>query len=158
MQRIVFAGLVLLLALVPLAVAGAGKTAADPPAGKGKEDKTDPEEKKLQGTWVIVLSEQDGAKTDDLKGCKFTFAAGKLETDSDGEKGTGKYKIDSSATPKILDITLNVAGPVARLGVYSLDKDTLTIRLAGDDKRPKAVNGSTKDDGCWLLKLEREKK
>ncbi|MCI0458468.1 MAG: TIGR03067 domain-containing protein, partial [Gemmataceae bacterium] len=121
--------------------------AADVSAG----GKTDPDEEKLKGTWVIVASEQGGSKDDDLKGCKFTFAAGKLETDSHGEKGKGRYNLDSRAKPKILDVTLNVAGPITRLGVYSLTEDTLTIRLALGVDRPAKVQGSTEKDSSWLM-------
>ena len=118
----------------------------------------DPDEAKLNGTWVIVASEQGGAKDDDLKGCKFTFGDGKLETDANGEKGKGKYALDSRAKPKILDLTLNVAGPITRLGVYSLTEDTLTIRLALGVDRPAKVEGSTEKDGSWLITLKREAK
>lgn len=121
-------------------------------------DVADPDEAKIKGTWVIVTSEQGGSKDDDLKGCTVTFANGNLKTDAHGEKGTGKYSLDSRAKPKKMDFTLNVAGPVTRLGVYSLTEDTLSIRLALGVDRPAKVEGSTEKDGSWLMVLRRAPK
>jgi uncharacterized protein (TIGR03067 family) len=118
----------------------------------------DPDEEKIKGTWVIVASEQAGSEDGDLKGCILSFAAGKIETDAHREKGVGKYTLDSRAKPKILDMTLNVAGPVTRLGVYSLTEDTLTIRLGSGVDRPAQVQGATEKDGSWLLVLKRDSK
>jgi uncharacterized protein (TIGR03067 family) len=137
-----------------LAVTTVGIFAAGISAGGG----ADPDESKVKGTWVIVASEQGGSKDDDLKGCTLTFAGGMLETDSHGEKGRGKHILDSRAKPKTIDLTFNVAGPIASVGVYSLTEDTLTIRLALGVDRPVKVEGSTEKDGSWLLVLKREPK
>jgi uncharacterized protein (TIGR03067 family) len=133
--------------LVVSLFAGIPTAAGDPPV----------DEMAIAGTWVIESAKDDGKDEATLKDARITFKDGKVELKTgDGEKLTGTYKIDPSAKPKAVDITLKVGDfPITKKGLYSLDKDRLTICLAidRDAERPGKQDGVK----CSLWKLKRAK-
>lgn len=87
----------------------------------------------LQGEWAIVTLQFDG---NDLgaaaaMGAKIIVKEDAFSTTSMGADYSGRLSVDSTATPKQLDICFE-EGPragLASLGIYTLDGDTWTICL-----------------------------
>jgi uncharacterized protein (TIGR03067 family) len=71
-----------------------------------------------------------------------------------------KYKLDSTQKPKAIDTTheIDLGKLILQLGVYSLDGDTLKLRLESAGKpRPAKLETKAKDMSV-LFVLKREKK
>src|SRR5262245_23541229 len=92
-------------------------------------EKPDADEKDLVGRWVIESVLEDGNQDTPFKGARLLFESGKIEMQfPDGDKATGKYKLDSSKKPKAIDFGIVISETViARDAIYSLENDTLTI-------------------------------
>jgi uncharacterized protein (TIGR03067 family) len=127
--------------------------------GGGRDPKPaslEEEVKRLTGLWVLSRQEgSDGSFT--VKGLAkgLLFEGGKV-TDvyaRNGEvrgKGTaGSYKLDVSRNPKTIDIRRTEKGKeaVTELGIYKLEKGTLTISSGepGEKKRPQEFNRKKAD-------------
>ena len=122
-------------------------------------EKADPDQANLEGSWRVVSTTTNGREDTDIKGLQFTFRKDQLVLPEPGNKAEEVlYRLDSAKTPKQLDFELTIFKTDWVLGIYQLDKDTLTYCLSsGDNKRPdkfEAPEGS----GRTLLKMERVKK
>jgi uncharacterized protein (TIGR03067 family) len=115
------------------------------------------DEEKILGTWTIVSWEEGGEKVaqDVIKGVKVTFAADGKMTVKQGEKEQEfTYQLDPAQKPKAIDGT-NAQGQTV-LGIYKLDRDSLTICYARGGDRPTEF-ASKKDTSVGLQVLKREK-
>jgi len=127
------------------------------------EDKTaDSEVKKLEGTWEIVAAEIMGKKIDAPKGKggSIIFSKGmKLVMKDPGKPDKdGKYKIDTSNSPKQLDLIELKDGKDGKVtqAIYEVDGDTLRLGFSGEGakgKRPTEFKG----DKVVILHLKRQK-
>ncbi len=135
--------------------------AADNP----KEEAAKKEREILQGTWKLVSAEWDG-KPDDLRFTENTT----LRISKDGKctlklpwpQGVfeGTYLLDPTQKPKTVDYnfkSIPVKGkPLAELGIYSLEGDTLKIcKSVTGKERPKEF-ATKPDDGRSLYVFQRE--
>jgi len=120
------------------------------------------DQKAMEGTWLMETAEISGNKFPDelrkatklvMKGSKYTLTVGNMP-----DKGT--VKIDSSATPKTMDIT-GTDGPNKGKTIpciYELDGDTLKVcyNLGGKD-RPTEFK-TTAESKYFLVTFKRAKK
>jgi uncharacterized protein (TIGR03067 family) len=97
------------------------------------DDKKDLEA--LQGKWEMTASELDGKKQ--AVGQVRTVKGSAYSIEKDGKVlGKGTLKLDSSASPKAIDITREGGKP--RLGIYTIDGDVQKVCIAPEGKdRPK---------------------
>jgi uncharacterized protein (TIGR03067 family) len=106
---------------------------------EGQKDKQAPtDDDKLRGRWKVIYAEQDGKPIDN--DTIYTFQQkGSVAVESPKGKFypyVCRYKLDSSTTPKTLDMEWAVSK-----GVYVLDGDTLVHRITYEltDEKGKAV-------------------
>jgi RNA polymerase sigma factor (sigma-70 family) len=139
-----------------------------PDAPKKKPGGTDKE--RLQGTWRLTKAEINGVENPWVflgKPPLAEFAGDTLTTNflEGSESGKGqaavypafKFKLDPASRPRAID--LQEAGKKARLGIYRLDGDDLTVclRLTGKQQRPAAFADYWKDGSYTaLLVLKRQ--
>jgi uncharacterized protein (TIGR03067 family) len=95
-------------------------------------DKATGDLKKMEGTWEAKLYIADGKKwsPEQLKTLKLIVkGAGVNELIIGDKKLHGSYKLDESASPRRIDITLTEGPDKGRkkLGIYELKGDTLRI-------------------------------
>ena len=115
--------------------------------GKPKDDAGKKDLDALQGTWKGASGENDGkpVSEDDAKARELTFKGPQYSFKVSGkEVETGTVKLDSSKTPKTMDITITTGDDKGKtqLAVYQVDADTLKIcyAAAGAKERPKELS------------------
>jgi uncharacterized protein (TIGR03067 family) len=123
-----------------------------------QDEKSNADQKALQGMWT--------AKKGD-KIVKLTFASEKFTLEIGEKKMKGDFALDSSKSPKHLDVTVTEAtddnkqheGKTAK-GIFELNGDRLRWFSAapGRDLRPAALPEEGKREAGLYLSLEREKK
>jgi uncharacterized protein (TIGR03067 family) len=124
-------------------------------ADKTEEKQPMGDQEKLQGTWALVSGERNGKALPDevLQHIKLIFAGDKLTTKHKDRKAEATFKLDSSRTPKEMD--LDMEGNVGK-GIYQLDGDSLKIAHGEvGDARPKDFPKA--GSGLTVLVLKREK-
>jgi uncharacterized protein (TIGR03067 family) len=118
------------------------------------EDPVVNDEKKIQGTWLLVSGERHGKAFSDevVKGVQLEFSQDVLSTKNRDRVSRAKFKLHPDTTPKGIDLDMD--GNVG-LGIYKLEGDTLTI-LHGEvgDERPTGF-GPKQTPGLTLLRLKR---
>jgi RNA polymerase sigma factor (sigma-70 family) len=156
----VVAAVVLALSLAAaVSIVCARQALADKPAAAGK-DEAPKDEEKIVGTWAFTSLVKGGQKEqeEDFKGAKLIFAAdGKLTAKlPKGEKG-GAYKLGPAKKPKELTITTENDGTI--LGIYKLERDTLTVCLCDENDNDRPTEFASKEGTkVVLIVLKREKK
>jgi uncharacterized protein (TIGR03067 family) len=120
--------------------------------------KTDVE--KLQGTWRVVSLEIEGAEMGEaiFQGSKIILKGSAFETISMGAVYRGNFQVDSTATPKQLDLKFT-EGPEkgnASLGIYELDEDTWKLCLTVTAKERPTAFATQIGSGTALETLRRE--
>jgi uncharacterized protein (TIGR03067 family) len=126
-----------------------------------KEETTEKELKRFEGTWKIVALEVGGERTPERffedprvtieANGKFTYTENKVAT-------PGTFKVDLAKKPHHIDITFT-GGPdkgKTILGIYELDGDTYRVCLAIPGKRRPTEFASAKESGQVLEVFERE--
>ncbi|MGD9721767.1 MAG: TIGR03067 domain-containing protein [Pirellulales bacterium] len=114
---------------------------------------TEPTE--LHGKWIVESFQYNGNPVDRLKEAIREFKDGKYSlTPKMGDAITGDVKLDTSKSPKTIDLDVN--GRVLH-GIYQLDGDTLKMcyNLTRDDRPTEFV--STPDSGLIVVIHKREK-
>jgi RNA polymerase sigma factor (sigma-70 family) len=128
----------------------------DDPTPAQKKDKEDVEKERdaLRGTWVVVSQSIYGPKPPAvMKQLEWTFQEDRgsahwllvsnLDAPKDGSFGEGKlgftYTVDLAKSPKEITFTIVRNGRGKMMGIYRLEKDTLTLAtLQGtEDQRPR---------------------
>ena len=105
------------------------------------------EETEPTGTWVgqtAVVGWKGGGFRD-----TWTFKDGTITPE--GQDSVYTYQLDATKQPKHIDITMNLPGRAreVRLGIYKIEKDTLTIcqsKAKADAKRPEEFDATKRDD------------
>jgi uncharacterized protein (TIGR03067 family) len=157
--KVVVAVVLALSMVVAASVVGARRALACRPAAAGK-DEAPQDEDKIVGTWAFMSFEKGGQKEpeEDFKEAKLIFAAdGKLTAKlPKGEKG-GTYKLDPAKKPKAITITTENGGTI--LGIYKLERDTLTVCLGDENDNDRPTEFASKEGTkVVLVVLKREKK
>ena len=120
------------------------------------------EAKKLEGAWEVKSIEIMGKKINapEGRGGTFVFASGMKLTMKDPGKPDkdGKYKIDSSKSPKQLDLIEVKDGKEVSVlpAIYEVEGDTLRLGFPKDGpkgKRPADFKG----ENVLILNLKRQK-
>ncbi len=128
-------------------------------ADKPKQGETDAEQKKLQGTWMVVSGEASGNKmpqteTEKLRiiitGSKIAF-----KTPDKAEEMT--YKLDPAKKPKEIDITHPKVKDGTVNGIYSIEGDNLKICYSKREKERPDQFATKAGSRQILFILKREK-
>jgi RNA polymerase sigma factor (sigma-70 family) len=155
----VAAAVVLALGMASAAsVVWARRALADRPAAAAK-DEAPKDEEKIVGTWAYMSLVKGGQKApeEEVKEGKLIFAAdGKLTAKlPQGEKG-GTYKLGPAKKPKAITITTENGGTF--LGIYKLERDTLTVCLGDENANDRPTEFASKEGTkVVLLVLKRAK-
>lgn len=117
------------------------------------------EQKELEGTWTFVQSAPDGKKKVKGPAVRMVLKDGTIAFETEGKKRVeGTYTVDTSKTPKTMDITLTQAKGTV-LAIYELNGDTLKLchylGPKASKERPKAFAA---DKQTVLGILKRDKK
>jgi RNA polymerase sigma factor (sigma-70 family) len=156
----VVAAVVLALSMAVVASVVCARWAlADRPAPAGK-DEAPKDEDKIVGTWAFMSFEKGGQKEpeEDFKEAKLIFAAdGKLTAKLPKGEKAGTYKLDPATKPKAITITTENGSTI--LGIYKLEKDTLTVCLGDENDNDRPTEFASKEGTkVVLVVLKREKK
>jgi uncharacterized protein (TIGR03067 family) len=92
--------------------------------------------RRLQGVWIAVSAERNGAAADDLKGHQLTFSGDRFRIRSQGKLlYQGTFRVDPSKKPATIDFTHTngVAKGTSWLGIYLLEGNVLKICDNADD-------------------------
>lgn len=122
---------------------------------------TSDDAERLQGTWNFVSLEVEGSKLPDamLSGSKIIIKGDNFKSISAGVTYEGKIKIDSSKTPRNLDLIFTDGPEKGRtsFGIYDLSGDDLKICLSlAGNTRPTEF-ASKPGSGFAFETLKREK-
>ena len=111
----------------------------------------------FQGTWAVQAITKNGVAVPDDQAQRLVLVVKdntRVVKDGDEVKSKATFTVDSSKTPKQMDITVSdgpLAGKTLR-GIYELKDDTLTVCLTLDgDKRPDDL--TAKEDSGRLLQV-----
>jgi uncharacterized protein (TIGR03067 family) len=130
--------------------------AADAP----KKDATKKEMAKFQGTWTFVSMEVNGKQQPSEDFNKYTVVLKDDQwTVSEGDKIAAKvtFKPDPTKKPKTIDL-VDVEKKRLIRGIYSFERDTLTVCDRGAEKGDRPTEFGTKpDSGVVLFVLKRAK-
>jgi uncharacterized protein (TIGR03067 family) len=105
---------------------------------------------KVEGTWIATAGISDGKEVpkDIIAKINLTLVIkeGKYSVSVDGkEVEAGKYKIDTSKKPALLDLTIGKGKDEGKtqVGIVQVDGDTMQVALgpAGKKDRPKNFEG-----------------
>jgi uncharacterized protein (TIGR03067 family) len=129
-------------------------------------DVTTQELQNLQGTWTVVLSEQNGERRRDLeevKKMRLRIQGDKWTLDFNnnvGDQRAATMKLDPTQKPKAVDFAFLKGLPVGETirAIYELKGDDLKFCFPDESKeRPKNFNTTEGPGGRWLLVLRRQK-
>ena len=132
---------------------------------RAADDKSANDAKDLQGVWQAVDAEGNGEKmpADQVQELKIVFKGDEIfVVKPSGEDPKNKFKLDSSKTPKTIDV-IPIDGEdkgTIHAGIYSLKKGRLTLclNIFGKDPALRPTEFKTKaSDGVGLITLERAK-
>ncbi len=119
----------------------------------------EPEESRtteLEGVWHVETADRNGHPTPVWDEANWTFAGDGLTSSDSVVETEGSTVVDSTASPKTIDITLQLGKESWPLrGIYELDGDSLRICASPDDKERPAEFKSTEDGGELLFVLKR---
>jgi uncharacterized protein (TIGR03067 family) len=124
-----------------------------------------PTEKKasdLDGTWVIVSSEDDGSKApeDQLKAAKLIFKGNQITWLYEGKETCAiGYWLSPAKNPKGIVVSGGFgAGLGFRAeGIYAVEGDTFRICVSSDEEKRPTTFSAKKGSNAWLLTLKRTK-
>ena len=130
------------------------------------DDKSASDAKDLQGVWQAVDLEANGEKlpADQVKELKIVIKGDEIfVVRPKGEEPRNKFKLDSSKTPKAIDLAPLDGEDKGKVhaGIYALKNGRLTlcINIFGKDPALRPTEFKTKaSDGLGLATLERTKK
>lgn len=130
-------------------------------AVKPNRNKSVDELEKLQGTWTFIALEVDGAKVPEgmLGGSKLIIKGDHFTSISGGVTYEGTIKIDTSRSPKTLDLIFSAGPETGKTapGIYELGGDDWRICLSlGASSRPTEF-ATKQGSGHALETLKREK-
>ncbi len=126
-------------------------------AAAAKDDASDKDLKKLEGSWTLASGIDDGKKLSGkrLEGARLTFKGETHTVEMAGKTYKGTHKLDAAKKPRTIDIT-DTEGPFKGktvLGIYQLKGDEFRICYAPPGKdRPKgfaAKAGSGHRSHVW---------
>jgi uncharacterized protein (TIGR03067 family) len=130
--------------------------------GLADDDAVKKELKRHQGTWIATSSTFDGQKApeDIVHSIKRIVTDDHVVWQRDGKQFAGtKFVLDSTNEPNTIDVIPDGGRNRGEriLGIYKLDRDTLTICMAGPGQpRPKEFKAE-KGSGWTLQTFAREK-
>jgi len=125
------------------------------------DDKPEPDATAILGEWLISRIQEGGNWKLDVEpiGTPVTVNDGKITIRDPNNSWDIKYKIDPSAKPKVIEVTLTVgeyAGKTAK-GIYKFDGDELTICYGLPGKPVPTEFATAKGDNQIMFVLKRAK-
>jgi uncharacterized protein (TIGR03067 family) len=111
--------------------------------------------KKMQGTWSVVSANGPGKVPGDIKKDKLVIEKDEMKVvHTGGREERAKFKLAVKKGVGLLDLRPG-GDPKTVLGLYKLEKDTLTITLPGPGgERPEKIG----DPKAMTIVLKRDKK
>jgi uncharacterized protein (TIGR03067 family) len=134
-----------------------------PPAGGAEKKAVSGDLEKLQGTWQCVVAIKGGkpAPPEVVPGLRMAFRGNRLFLAEDGrpEKGEGFVRLNSTTSPKQIDVVASEdAKAPLRGGIYDLQGDTLKVCMAEGASQPRPTEFASKPGGKTVyLELKRKK-
>jgi uncharacterized protein (TIGR03067 family) len=125
----------------------------EPPTSSARDQKA------MQGDWKVVTMERDGKPEPAAEAEKYAVAIkdDKIIVKEAGRDEEASFALDARKNPR--HITIKPRGDKQVLGIYKLDKDTLTICFNKDGAADRPKEFSTKGKmGYSLIVLKRAKK
>jgi uncharacterized protein (TIGR03067 family) len=108
----------------------------------------------IEGTWQLLAVEHDGKKVNSITWVLTLRDGEYTRTDSNGDHGTGKYRIDTNQKPPHFDLSAAKEGGYGALnGIFQCQGDTLKMAWPRDAEYPK----SFQDQGVYLGTYKRLK-
>jgi uncharacterized protein (TIGR03067 family) len=115
---------------------------------------SEPELKKLQGTWKVRSMEGDKVPPpDQLEKMRVVIAGDKI-TMKIGGRDDHTIRVFVDPTKKPCTIDFGPGGDPDTTGIYELDKDTLRICLGKGSERPKELSGRKPEQVLMILQRE----
>ncbi|MHC5541518.1 TIGR03067 domain-containing protein [Singulisphaera rosea] len=112
--------------------------------------------KTIEGPWRFVAIRSQGKEVPDesFKDSKLMLKGGVLTTMVPGYTDLGGFKIDPSASPKAIDITLNegLRQKITYFGIYENKGDTLRVCF-GLEGKPRPTEFESKPQGGRILEV-----
>lgn len=110
----------------------------------------------IQGNWIVVAGEQNGAAVDVQLGLSMEFAGDKCRTRrGEAAPSESTFALLADTKPKAIDIT-RAADTAAVKGIYQLEGDVLTLAITGGAGRPRPKEFvSAAGNGVAVLTLKR---
>jgi uncharacterized protein (TIGR03067 family) len=108
----------------------------------------------IEGTWQLLAVEHDGNKVNSITWV-WTLRDGEYtRTDSNGDHGTGTYRINTNQKPPHFDLSAAKEGGYGALkGIFQCQGDTLKMAWSHGGEYPKSFH----DKDIWLGTLKRLK-
>jgi uncharacterized protein (TIGR03067 family) len=132
---------------------------------RASDDQPMPDRDRLQGTWIAMNGENDGAplQPDELKRIKLAFHGDRFHlTMVNGLETGGLFKLDSAAAPKAIDLqsTEPVKGAKSAQtttvrGIYRVESNRLTVCVAEPSVRRPQRFESAPGSKVWVLVMRR---
>ena len=148
-----------LVALLTVALCGAGIGLYFSQAGQSETKKTLDDAKAIIGTWKVVSAKMGGKEPpdgDDIKKAPWVITADKIIVKRDDSDRESSYKLDPAKKPKTFDLR-PLSGPdnekgTLFQGIYVLDKNSLKICISGPgQERPTEFDAQ----GAFQFELRR---
>jgi len=164
----------LLLALVAFVGTAGCKRASTPKAGDDVTKVPSPQNKeeakkspatqaivsdldRLQGKWICVSGQSALYGETKEEGIWMEFKGENVTLGETGKSDMGRVTIDSSKSPKQIDLRTKENRSMPQLGIYVLEGNSLTLLLALDPKYPRPEKIGPPKEGYNLFKFERAK-
>lgn len=146
--------------LIALALSALTTALTAAPVPKEKEKTKD--EEVILGKWSTEKVDREGAKAPGagVQNRTYVFEKdGKLTIDIGGQEAAIEFKLDSSASPKTIDLIMkaDAKNTIVIPGIYELDGDSLKICLCEKSKPVRPTEMKAVGPGVGVITFQRAK-
>jgi uncharacterized protein (TIGR03067 family) len=123
------------------------------PKEAGKKDLED-----IQGTWVAIAAEANGAKSEEAKNLKLIIKENKITFNTGARQRESTFELDPTKKPKVIVITPldgRHAGQALR-GLYAFEKGMLRLCVNNEKDQSPTEFATHPGDGLRIIVLKRQ--